>query len=134
MSKEAIMAADLAYWTELADLIPGWNLMGWSNRSGATYVTPGHWGAHYTDTVNLTGRQRDDLVDMLTGGKLAVVLRNTVPDDECDDSPTGRHEPNPVRFGDLICVWCLEDYGQPDTESLEDITSDELLALDREAF
>lgn len=28
---------------------------------------------------------------------------------ECADSPTGRHEPHPERWGDTICVWCLEE-------------------------
>jgi hypothetical protein len=27
---------------------------------------------------------------------------------DCPDSPTGRHIANPQRFGDTICVWCLE--------------------------
>lgn len=27
----------------------------------------------------------------------------------CNDSPTGKHVTNVARFGDTICIWCLEE-------------------------
>jgi len=39
----------------------------------------------------------------------------------CSDSPDGRHEPNPVRFGDLVCVWCLEDYSERTNAQLDEL-------------
>ena len=56
---------DLAYWSELATLLPTWRLMGFTYRTKATYVTPGHYGDYHTDTINLTGKQRDELVAAL---------------------------------------------------------------------
>lgn len=53
---------DLAYWKVLEDLIPGFKVLGWTWRNGATYVTLGQYGSHYTDTLNLTGVQRDLIV------------------------------------------------------------------------
>lgn len=65
--------ADLAYWEELAKLVPGWKVMGWTYRQSATYITIGHWGPYHTDTVALTGRQRDDLVNALHGTVIADI-------------------------------------------------------------
>ena len=56
---------DQAYWNTLAALIPGWELMGFTNRDRATYVTPGHWNKDYTDSIQMTGTQRDMLVQAI---------------------------------------------------------------------
>jgi hypothetical protein len=34
----------------------------------------------------------------------------------CEDSPTGDHEPRPDRWGDEVCVWCLEDTAAKDED------------------
>jgi hypothetical protein len=64
--EEAEALADLAYWQELADAVPGWHVMGWTRREGCTYITaPGQWGPDHPDTVQLTGAQRDQLVGVI---------------------------------------------------------------------
>ena len=58
-----------SYWKELSDLIPGWELYGWSYKQSVTYITPSHWNALDTDTIQMTGMQRDDLVKAITNGR-----------------------------------------------------------------
>lgn len=54
------------YWKKLADLV-GWQLMGWTYKRGATYITPNIYGGQ--DTINMTGFQRDDLVKAIKENK-----------------------------------------------------------------
>jgi hypothetical protein len=54
--------ADHDYWQELSGLV-GWSLMGFTFRSGATYVDS------HGATIRLTGSQKDDLMRALTGPK-----------------------------------------------------------------
>ena len=54
-TEEETLAADLAYWRELAELV-GWQLRGWSYRKTASYTTQGD------EVLQLTGPQRDALV------------------------------------------------------------------------
>jgi hypothetical protein len=57
--KDDDIKAQLAYWQELAELV-GWEVMGWSFKNTASYVTGEN------QTLQMTGRQRDDLVAAIT--------------------------------------------------------------------
>jgi hypothetical protein len=43
----------------------------------------------------------------------------------CEDSPTGDHEPRPDRWGDAVCVWCLEDTTPPSDAASDRFLTDE---------
>ena len=64
--EQAEALADLAYWQELADAVPGWQVLGWTYRHSCTYVTsPGQWGPEHSDTTSLSGAQRDQLLGVI---------------------------------------------------------------------
>lgn len=53
------LLAEKEYWQKIDALIPGWQLMGWTMRNSATFITHKHW------TIILTGQQRDDIVSAI---------------------------------------------------------------------
>lgn len=62
-SEEAALLAERDYWLELEEAL-GWTLYGWTYRQRASFITPGQY-AGGTDTIQLTGRQRDDILKAL---------------------------------------------------------------------
>jgi hypothetical protein len=60
------MEADLAYWRVLEEYIPQWRVFGWTYRRGASIETNyDPEGARWGQTLQLTGSQRDQIVEAL---------------------------------------------------------------------
>ena len=45
------------WWAEVTRIVPQWQLMGWTFKTGATFITSEH------TTLELTGEQRNQVVE-----------------------------------------------------------------------
>lgn len=53
----AQIEADLAYWQEIERIIPNWHVYGWTRRRSVSIETGDG------SSIQLTGKQRDDIVE-----------------------------------------------------------------------
>ena len=60
------MEADLRWWQVLETYIPQWRIYGWTYRQSASIETNyDPEGARYGSSLQLTGKQRDQIVEAL---------------------------------------------------------------------
>jgi hypothetical protein len=112
--------ADLAYWQELADAVPGWRVMGWTAQHGVTFITtPGQWGPEHPDTVSMTGAQRDAILAAIRKGAHVKHRHVTTPCHLYELTPDGMYDP---RVQKVVDAWRAME--RPD-----DLTPDGLIVL-----
>ena len=68
-------------------------------------------------------RRNGPLFEDSTTGRVLTADSPEPEDQVCLDSPTRRHEPHPERWGDNVCVWCLDAvYVDPATQARQVVT------------
>jgi hypothetical protein len=68
--ERAAAIADKAWWEELATAV-GWDLYGWTYRTGATFLTRKQYEyAQNPGMIEVTGAQRDQILEAIRGSDL----------------------------------------------------------------